>query len=849
VPAEDRPGKKLKRGRLVPSLRFDLPPGPPSRILRLDAERLKHIRSNIAGIRLVEHPVLASVSLESGGTVEELPLIPAQGVDGSPLWADRTDPSVRWFLPSYRLLPSTDPDTPALIVRRTGIDAAGSPVFAGRLRLSFEKFQDPIVTEAIAAATPEQSITPREVPVTLKEVELRLQFIEEGEGRSRILSAPLRPGAMTAEFELLDNALKLTYALLAEHGGSELVLVGDFDAWALEPTDDGQRGNAVPLPAEVLRRQGALLSSGRLASLASHAGRTGHLGTLLQNRIIPQGGAAPSWQGTWSTSFGELRLVQNGHVVSGDYKDVGRIEGTADQKRRTLEGTFTNQGRRGRLKFVLDGKGKGFQGAWAWGSEKPKAEWKGRRTSTARPSVRAADSGKQTGPVFVKRRLVFENTAAADIPCRTSGHQFQLEEADGGTRRVLGCEPPWDPSFRAGARFREVPVATLSIPERLAREVRVFESLEEVARFLVVPRSYVITRTTDTNVPALSLTSVLDPEDPMRSRVTFDFVVAPDLLESDMARLQVACAEHASRLDGRPPILGFPTVLPTPLELDWVDPFMSAALPIVDGDAVVLTAVANSVAEAAAVVERLRGLDSAPNAALRFALDETATVASAVLLRLDRTTGPALQLEGSAGGGFTEITNTIESPVVVSALVFVDPEGSQVHTVDLPEQKRLEPGESFSFVVPDGEAGRVSAEYEILEEPSLTLTERRVDVGVLEVRIGIDTDLQPDEEHAARVGEPTSRLESVNVELRRESEASDTVTLSVAGGTFDTDALPLLVPLDRYLDPSQRKVDFRASFSFEDGTELQSEWGEHDYGASTNLTIRRQLLETLLPSG
>lgn len=94
------------------------------------------------------------------------------------------------------------------------------------------------------------------------------------------------------------------------------------------------------------------------------------------------------FQGTWKTTFGELRLVQEGQQVRGDYNDVGVIGGTYTPRTRTLEGTFTNKDRGGRLRFVL--KGGRFEGTWAWDESEPSKPWTGMRTGVKRPTLRTA---------------------------------------------------------------------------------------------------------------------------------------------------------------------------------------------------------------------------------------------------------------------------------------------------------------------------------------------------------------------------------------------------------------------------------------------------------------------------
>lgn len=76
-----------------------------------------------------------------------------------------------------------------------------------------------------------------------------------------------------------------------------------------------------------------------------------------------------SFEGTWRSTFGKLKLIQNGTRIHGLYRDLGVIE--AEQVSEVeMAGTFTNTGHTGRLRFVRS-DGDEFVGKWTWGSADP----------------------------------------------------------------------------------------------------------------------------------------------------------------------------------------------------------------------------------------------------------------------------------------------------------------------------------------------------------------------------------------------------------------------------------------------------------------------------------------------
>lgn len=94
--------------------------------------------------------------------------------------------------------------------------------------------------------------------------------------------------------------------------------------------------------------------------------------------------ATTNMQGTWNSNFGELRLLQNGSRVFGDYKNVGTIKGTI--KGNLVSGTFTNGSKSGIFKWILDDKS--FTGTWAWNGQNLGGKWNATLKSIKKPVLK-----------------------------------------------------------------------------------------------------------------------------------------------------------------------------------------------------------------------------------------------------------------------------------------------------------------------------------------------------------------------------------------------------------------------------------------------------------------------------
>ena len=99
------------------------------------------------------------------------------------------------------------------------------------------------------------------------------------------------------------------------------------------------------------------------------------------------------WEGTWSTSYSDLRLVQEGAQVYGEYVGRGYITGWTDPSGSILRGTWVHDdtGRWGALEFRLEPGANTFQGSWVEDQTTfnfdDGTNWDGTRENGARPAL------------------------------------------------------------------------------------------------------------------------------------------------------------------------------------------------------------------------------------------------------------------------------------------------------------------------------------------------------------------------------------------------------------------------------------------------------------------------------
>ena len=141
---------------------------------------------------------------------------------------------------------------------------------------------------------------------------------------------------------------------------------------------------------------------------------------------------AGPWDGDWNSSYGQLRLLQSGDRVFGDYAERGTIEGNLSADGRNLRGVFVyTDGRWGTFDWVLNGER--FAGTWRWNAQgmtaKGDEKWSATKSSARTSFLKFADTGTRAWPPEVPvtgngelaRFLAFNGAA----PNPTPQPQFQ----------------------------------------------------------------------------------------------------------------------------------------------------------------------------------------------------------------------------------------------------------------------------------------------------------------------------------------------------------------------------------------------------------------------------------------
>ncbi len=101
-----------------------------------------------------------------------------------------------------------------------------------------------------------------------------------------------------------------------------------------------------------------------------------------------------NWTGTWNSTYGELRLVERGQLIYGDYANIGVIYGYRHyiNGREYFEGTFENynMNRKGIIRFEMNNPNfnNSFTGKWTWGNS-TWYNWNGTKISKREPDLQS----------------------------------------------------------------------------------------------------------------------------------------------------------------------------------------------------------------------------------------------------------------------------------------------------------------------------------------------------------------------------------------------------------------------------------------------------------------------------
>ncbi len=119
----------------------------------------------------------------------------------------------------------------------------------------------------------------------------------------------------------------------------------------------------------------------------------------------------PSFEGTWSTTFGDVVMTQEGRTVEGRYEQPrgstlsGEIEG------RVLKGTWRQSDGNGTFEFELAEDGRSFEGSYTFRLET--GDWNGTLTSRPAPREETPEPSSSGGPATYLEDVELTDSQAA----------------------------------------------------------------------------------------------------------------------------------------------------------------------------------------------------------------------------------------------------------------------------------------------------------------------------------------------------------------------------------------------------------------------------------------------------
>jgi hypothetical protein len=291
-------------------------------------------------------------------------------------------------------------------------------------------------------------------------------------------------------------------------------------------------------------------------------------------------------------------------------------------------------------------------------------------------------------------------------------------------------------------------------------------------------------------------------------------------------------------VDGVPesPTIRWPSDLAGSLdEFEWTAGLDIDGGPMPVGSGLQLTANFEDVGDAKIAIGRLEEDQSGSiglTGSIGWAFRGGFTANSEVMLNLGRTTGDVVDAVPDPGSGAIDLVNRCDRPVRIDSLLLHSGDHTAPSEHEFEEPVVLDPGDETRTDPILGDHTEAAVDFVIDEEPDTVLEENRIDVERLEVPLTV----------AANVGDLAADIESLNVHVQfsgaDEREQCELVPESESfAGVQET--LHFQLPLDHYLAPEERTVEYDVTVEFEtDRDDEHVGWQTHNLGDSGVLTLR-----------
>lgn len=335
----------------------------------------------------------------------------------------------------------------------------------------------------------------------------------------------------------------------------------------------------------------------------------------------------------------------------------------------------------------------------------------------ARPDLESSDVFTHliNEPHYANQTQLHQASLDISFPCDTLGAFYLQQQSDGSTK-AIGCQ---DALQLGQTKYRQYE----EIPELAHTLYRIYRSLQQPGRFLVLPATYVITRYEPTETgkayrPVVIVYSSVDAQNSANTRFLFEATLQPDLPPFVRRELVNKLAAYASN-----PLLDYPTGIESQIASSWVvDSSLNVQPNVVKSWDSFQVSFATDVSSALLFQNMLKDTGVAGN--VTFTLPDGSSLQSNLSVDLRVITGPwesgPISVTLQSGSGAL-LTNNIGRAIAVNDVVLYQGAGAaQTIAVD----KTLMAGASLSVPFTSS-ASEAYAAYTILPGSPADLAEVR----------------------------------------------------------------------------------------------------------------------------
>ena len=748
-----------------------------------------------AATAVATHTWAIDSAIIAGGVVRDRSL-PVVDNPSAPVWADRVLGGRRlWYAPDYQLvMPGSGqiPDgSPFLFEfeRLPGLNERGMPLLNGMVRFTLSRRPSTETVQAIEArGKPEAlAVAPQNLTVSLS-----IPFVDSTDRltKEQMLSAEVvdQGGTLTVTVRLKDEWVRLAYAALSLPGAQSLParvhITYSFASYQLIQGGKwqymvGPKKAIVPLliePTSPVTTKAALYLDARAKALRMS-------GTTVVYETEPASAVTALRSAT-----GEVQHGGNGATTS------------AYAAERTSPAVATAQPVENRLKPIggLDGD----------------VVIRPKPIPTTRPPLVIDD--RPVIDIIRQQEYALQTLARHEqrdllLPC--SGYDTLYRERTAQGTVAIGCQDALRLGETAYRQYDEI--VSLS-----HAQYRVYRSLQQPGRYLVVPTLYRVVRYAATEVrafrPALMVYVTVDPANLLNNRVALRAALMPDIAPYLRRRLRKLLRAYAA--------LSFEAVIEYPTDIPLREP-PSAIWTLGPGVTPVMATLPGTPQQPGSIDMQfscdipsflnLSTLLQAPGGALTgtfsFRLADGSTLSSGGSIDLANITGPWASgpVETAIQGTQITFTNRTERRVAVSESdVYAGTSARRTVTV----ATELAPGGQHSMPAPAG----TSEAYPVTSfagSGAATLEETRSFI----------EDIHTNVLFVDQINHANHALAGLDVKAQIKNVPGTYNLAWREGGTGEID---MLLPLTTYL--SSRIVQYQVRKRFTSGVTADTPWLEHD---------------------